>query len=198
MPGVLLTDFLLLLPERLFATSHLRLTCISPRNKSWRGGRRIMKVARKKRGSPSDTALYKTSQQTKSTPKRRMDRANSTKNEDICGMGSRLSKRKRTNLFDSLDPRVMEATTKARYVLVMIFSCFPYLMMASCPVRAQAWTEPPQLASKAYKERVSYEKRYYGASPKSGLIGHDGNLHYCSICLGVLHSESHLSREPRD
>lgn len=131
---------------------------------SWRGGRRIMKVARKKRGSPSDTALYKTSQQTKSTPKRRMDRANSTKNEDICGMGSRLSKRKRTNLFDSLDPRVMEATTKAR---------------------AQAWTEPPQLASKAYKERVSYEKRYYGASPKSGLIGHDGNLHYCSICLGV-------------
>ena len=104
-----------------------------PVNKSWRGGRRVMKVAGKKRGSPSETTLYKTHQQTKSTPKRRAERANSTsRNEDICGMGSRLSKRKRTNMFDSLDPRVMEATTKARYVLVYILLCFLCLMIASC------------------------------------------------------------------
>lgn len=104
-----------------------------PVNKSWRGGRRVMKVAGKKRGSPSETTLYKTHQQTKSTPKRRAERANSTsRNEDICGMGSRLSKRKRTNMFDSLDPRVMEATTKARYVLVYVLLCFLCLMIASC------------------------------------------------------------------
>lgn len=112
----------------LVSQSHLRLTWISPRDKSWRGGRRIMKATRKKRGPPSETALYKTSQQTKSTPKRRVERANPTsKNEDICGMRSRHSKRKRTHLFDSLDPRVMEAATKARYVLVYDFLCLSFI-----------------------------------------------------------------------
>lgn len=98
-------------------------------------------------------------------------------------MGARLPKRKRTILYSSLSPAVIQATAKAR-------------------AEAYAANPPsPQLASRPNKRKQLYDKKDDYAPPpaivaeKSAavtsravpneFIGHDGNLFYCLICLGV-------------
>ncbi|KAL3816815.1 hypothetical protein ACHAXA_008678 [Cyclostephanos tholiformis] len=99
-------------------------------------------------------------------------------------MGARLPKRKRTNLYSSLSPAVIQATTMAR----------TESYAANLPSR-------PQLGSRSSKRKQSYDKKddydnsdvataeklaaVTDGAVSNELIGNDGNLFYCRTCMGV-------------
>ena len=154
---------------------------------SWRGGtRKIAAEGGKKSDAPSseeedDEVVNEPSTEVLPAPPGERD---DDQEEDAgLSMGARLPKRKRTILYSSLSPAVIQATAKAR-------------------AEAYATNPPsPQLASRSNKRKQAYDKKddyvpppaiaaekSASVTPRPVLnefIGHDGNLFYCRKCLGL-------------
>ncbi|KAL7554022.1 hypothetical protein ACHAWF_018931, partial [Thalassiosira exigua] len=116
--------------------------------------------------------------------------------EEEVSMGARLPKRKRTNrFFSSLSPAVIQATTKARAEAYAAAPPSPQLASRSSARRRGSLVRPVEgLVHESDRERppaphpaaVAAESAIdEGGAVPDELIGKDGNLFYCRICLGV-------------
>ncbi len=142
---------------------------------SWRGGnRKSTAILAKKSDSQSNVDA-------KEEKAIEISEKDDDQEEDAdLSMGARLPKRKRTNLYSSLSPAVIQATSKAR---------------------AEAYAVPPQLASRSAKRKQSYDKKdvydqsdvvtdeksatSIGGAVSNEFIANDGNHLYCRTCMGV-------------
>lgn len=90
--------------------------------------------------------------------------------------GSR-PKRKRTNVYSSLSEAVIKATSQAR----------AEAFMAAPPVpQHQTKVKPKNLREYVHPGAVAAEKAIAKGRLPEELVGNDGNLFYCRVCLGVV------------
>ena len=90
--------------------------------------------------------------------------------------GSR-PKRKRTNVYSSLSEAVIKATSQAR----------AKAFMAAPPVpQHQTKVKQKSLREYVHPGAVAAEKAIAKGRLPEELVGNDGNLFYCRVCLGVV------------
>ena len=90
--------------------------------------------------------------------------------------GSR-PKRKRTNVYSSLSEAVIKATSQAR----------AEAFMAAPPVpQHQTKVKPKNHREYVHPGAVAAEKAIAKGRLPEELVGNDGNLFYCRVCLGVV------------
>ena len=119
------------------------------------------------------------------------------KEEVEISMGARLPKRKRTNLYSSLSPAVIQATAKARAEAFAAASPSPQLASKLNKRKQSSEKKDNHPVKKGYsnhhasKESISNNSAAHLAAADAGgkipreFIGHDGNVFYCRICLGL-------------
>lgn len=116
------------------------------------------------------------------------DEENDGEDEDeVDGVGARLPKRKRTNMYASLSPAVIQAATKARAEAYAAAPRRPQLGSTKATTKKRrrfsggkpdGYVHPAVIAAESAASAL-------GGTVPDEYIGQDGNLFYCRICLGV-------------
>lgn len=96
---------------------------------------------------------------------------------DAEGPAGSRPKRKRTNVYSSLSEAVIKATSQAR----------AEAFMAAPPVpQHQTKVKPKNLREYVHPGAVAAENAIAKGRLPEELVGNDGNLFYCRVCLGVV------------
>ena len=135
---------------------------------SWKGGKRenFPNMKKTKKGL---MVMVPEEEEEEELPPESDEKDEEEQEEDTdLSMGARLPKRKRTNVYASLDPRIIQGQ-----------------IQASAEAYAMAPRSPQLASSKSNKRKQSFDRIPPIIAPPLSGIGHDGNLFYCRICLGV-------------
>jgi len=97
--------------------------------------------------------------------------------QDEGGPAGSRPKRKRTNVYSSLSEAVIKATSQARAEAFMAAPPTP---------QHQSKLKPKPLRDYVHPGAVAAEKAIAKGRPPEELVGNDGNLFYCRVCLGVV------------
>jgi len=151
---------------------------------AWKGGMRENIRTKKQKPSPQDGQSIVIRHHLLSKPSSRgvieatsmeVDRGEKEDQDEGGPAGSR-PKRKRTNVYSSLSEAVIKATSQARAEAFMAAPPTP---------QHQSKLKTKPLRDYVHPGAVAAEKAIAKGRLPEELVGNDGNLFYCRVCLGV-------------